>query len=718
MATTPLIRTPQADGGTFYTFSSSAKDLSRTLNNDELKLVFSKFVLLNLPDMDRLDPTTFSNFQNYMQFDTIDGAIWSGGLKGDPNVNFTESLQNYALNLEELIISDATYDNTTNLTVTERVFFKWLKETGAMRFREATLLEKASSVTDKRFVEEDEVTSGTRQYRRVVRYIGEIDIVNNVDKAGEAYTELYINVPTEVGRTPTILFDSVSDNNYQPSLKIQGTSEYIMGRNSATVHPQGLDIFAYYDYDQPLQGAGPAGYTLPYATASITDPALPISGGNWMDEATPPNTVDAYFTEPTTFTSVLNANIRKIAADYNNPPNFIAAAYVRSELDGISVDFNPNDYQQIVQDATISTIPQFNGTDLAESFEFNAVAVYYDMVDLSDSSKTKTNLYGILILDNITPTTDGGYIQRYPKYKPNLTTGQNGNSYGFKINLRFDASPGTAGIDTIVNDYNTFSMGLFSDASAQLQASAQIFQRQQLEIADMELRLAAVENTLNSVSTSAFLQSQINNLQTQVDNASLAFASSTTLLDLIAKNSDEIQALANGEVATTLQYNTEVVRQGTGITVNTNTPNQIQISNNVQAYNLMVPVDAGNVPITTTAPLNLNVVSPRVFVDLGTYTNMLRLDTINTANGDLAIYIDDTDVQWRTGQTVRLTFNNVPLMGSRDIKIYTDSPSRLNTGSFGKLAATIPNAKLSNIPIIDLICTEQGVLSFVYDCVK
>ena len=705
MATTPLIRTPQADGGTFYTFSSSAKDLSRTLNNDELKLVFSKFVLLNLPDMDRLDPTTFSQFQNYMQFDTIDGAIWNGGLKGDPNINFTESLQNYALNLEELIISDATYDNTTNLTVTERVFFKWLKETGAMRFREATVLEKASSLTTPRFVEEDEVTAGTRQYRRVVRYIGEIDIVNNVDKAGEAYTELYINVPTEVGRTPTILFDSISDTNYQPSLKIQGTSEYIMGRNTATVHPQGLDIFAFYDYDQPLENpTGPAGYT---------DPAA-----NWMDESTPPTTIDAYFTEPTTFTSVLNANIRKYKADYNNPPGYEGSAYVRSELDGISVDFNPNDYQQIVQDATISNIPQFNGTDLAESFEFNSVLVYYDMVDLSDSSKTTTNLYGILILDNITPTTDGGFIQRYPKYKPNLVTGQNGNSYGFKINLRFDASPGTAGIDTIVNDYNTFSMGLFSDASAQLQASAQIFQRQQLEIADIELRLAAVENTLNSVSTSTFLQSQINNLQTQIDNASLAFASSTTLLDLIANNSDEIQKLANGEVATTLQYNTDVVRQGSGISVNTNTPNQIQISNNVQAYNLMVPFDSSNVAITQTAPLNLNVVAPSVFVDLGTYTNMLRLDTINTANGDLAIYIDDTDTQWRTGQTVRLTFNNIPLMGSRDIKIYTDSPSRLNTGSFGKLAATIPNDKLSNTPIIDLICTEQGVLTFVYDCIK
>tara|TARA_R110001592_G_scaffold102760_4_gene289886 strand:- start:8531 stop:10645 length:2115 start_codon:yes stop_codon:yes gene_type:complete len=704
MATTPLIKTPQADGGTFYTFSSAAKDLSRTLNNDELKLVFSKFVLLNLPDFDRLDPNTFSQFENYMQFDTIDGAIWSGGLKGDPNVNFTESLQNYALNLEELIISDVNYDNTTNLSVTERVFFKWLKETGAMRFREATALEQVSGLTTPRFVEEDEITTGTRQYRRVVKYIGEIDIVNNVDKAGEAYTELYINVPTEVGRTPTILFESISDNNYQPSLKIQGKDEFILGRNAATIHPQGLDILAWYDYDQALDGPGPAGYTDPNA--------------NWMNESTPPSTTDAYFTEPTTFTSVLNANIIKYPADYGNPSGYNGSAYVRSQLDGISVDFNPNDYQQIATDAAISTIPQFNGTDLAESFEFNAVLVYYDMVDLSNSANTTTNLYGLLLLDNVTPTTDGGFIQRYPKFKPNVVTGQNGNSYGFKINLRFDASPGTSGIDTIVNDYNTFSMGLFSDASAQLQSSAQIFQRQQVEIANLELRLAAVENTLNSVSTSAFLQSQINSLQTQVDNASLAFASSTTLLDLIAKNSDEIQALANGEVSETLQYNTSVVRQGTGITVNTNTPNQIHISNNVQEYNFMAPLDISDLPITPTNPLNLNVVDPSVFVELGTFTNMLRLDTINQAGGDLDIFIDDLSVQWRTGQTVRLTFNNVPLIGSRNIKIYTDSPSRLNNGSYGKLAATIPNTDLSTLPIIDLICTEQGVLNFVYDIVK
>ena len=101
----------------------------------------------------------------------------------------------------------------------------------------------------------------------------------------------------------------------------------------------------------------------------------------------------------------------------------------------LPIDFNPNDYQQIVSNPELTNIQQFNGSDLASTFEFNAVLVYYDMVDLSDSDNTTSNLYGILLLDNVTPTTDGGFIQIYPKYKPNKVTGKNVNSFGFKINL-------------------------------------------------------------------------------------------------------------------------------------------------------------------------------------------------------------------------------------------------------------------------------------------
>jgi hypothetical protein len=704
MATTPLIKTPQADGGTFYTFSSAARDLSKTLNNENLRLVFSKFVLINIPDFDRLDPTTFSNFQNYMQFDTIDGMIANGGLKGDPNVNWAESLQNYALNLEQSILSNPSYDNTEKKSVAERVFFKWLKETGAIRFRKATSLEKSNVNTDDLFVEEDEQLNGQIQYRKVVKYIGDIDIVNNVDSGGEAYTELYINVPTEAGSTPTVLFDAVTDNNYQPGLKITGNSEFIEGRNVNTIHPQGLDIFAFYDYDQPLLGGGPGGYTDPTA--------------NWMGETTPPTSVDSYFTEPTTFKDSLNDDIRKYPADYNSPSGFTGVAYKRSRLDGISVDFNPNNYQQIVQNPAVSTIQQFNGTDLASTFEFNSVLVYYDLVDTSNPGNTTSNLYGLLMLDNVTPTTDGGFIQRYPKFKPNKITGQNGNSYGFKINLRFDASPGTSGVSTIINDYNTFSMGLFVDASTQLQESVKIFQRQQNLVRELEQKIQDLENKSSILNTVNSLQLQINSVQEQLENASLSMSSSTTLLDLISKNSDEIQSLANGNVSISLQYNADVLRSGPGIALNKNTPNQVRLDMITQQYELMIPFDENGDEISFANPVELSAITPQVFTYLLPFTNMLRIDTINTANGDLSIYIDDSSTQWKKGQTMRLVFNNDLLIGSYNIKIFTDSLNRLNQGVYGINIATIPNIKISSTPIIELICTEQGVISFVYDIIK
>ena len=97
---------------------------------------------------------------------------------------------------------------------------------------------------------------------------------------------------------------------------------------------------------------------------------------------------------------------------------------------------------------------------------------------------------------------------------------------------------------------------------------------------------------------------------------------------------------------------------------------------------------------------------------------MLRISTINTAGGDLLIYIDDSDIQWKTGQTIRLTFNNNLSISSKNIRIYTDSLNRLNQGVYGVTIGVISNNEISTRPIIELICTEQGVLSFVYDIIK
>lgn len=580
MSTTPLIKTPQENGGTFYTFSSAARDLTKGFANDNYRIVFSKFVCLNLPDIQPLHPNTNANnasnggasgygdttftYTNYMQLNTILGAQ-NKSLDESTNMNMNdmnkalaEHIQNYILNLEELILSDSNYDNSTNETVTERLFFKWLMETGSIRFNHApdselsrksnrSVLEQNSYFIESTNVPEilDDYNNGINdinKYNRVVKYIGDIDIVNNVDVAGEAYTELYMNVPTEVGCTPTVLFKSKTDNNYGPKAfnnvgdgkfgRSGSNSEYIVGRDSETEHPQGLSIMAFYDDDDNNK------YTLGYRDAdkkgvveTDTDSDnKKIFKVTYLDETNDPN-------------DWINENV---TVEYCGGTEQGGAYYgvTRSKLDGIGIDFDESDYFKITNNPNISTIAEFNGTADSESFEFNAILIYYDLIDKSNSSNNARNLYGILLLDNVKNNGElCGYIQRYPKFKPNKVTGQNGNSFGFKLNLRFDVAPGNAGIDTIINDYNTFSMQLFSDAMGQLQQSTKTFKTQEKKINDITERLTRVENLLGSITNVQVLQQQIDELYKMFTNASVALNSADAITNMISNLSDDINEI-------------------------------------------------------------------------------------------------------------------------------------------------------------------------------
>ena len=148
MAKTPFIRPLQVQGGTFYTFSSSAEDLGYTFNNSTNKFTFSKFALLNIPNFDN----SSSSETNYVRLNGPDGAFldWANNtqqiITGNSNIDFSQSFQSYCLNLESTITSDGNYDPDKKQNVSERVFFKWLKELGAIRFRPANSNEVASTL--------------------------------------------------------------------------------------------------------------------------------------------------------------------------------------------------------------------------------------------------------------------------------------------------------------------------------------------------------------------------------------------------------------------------------------------------------------------------------------------------------------------------------------------------------------------------------------------
>jgi len=689
----PLIRTLQVQGGTFYGFTSAARDLSKTLNNDQIKFEFSKFALLNIPNIEK--PL---QKQNYIQFRNIDGAIFNG-LSGDDNINLAESFQNYALNIESLLLSDNDYDSSLKRTVSERVFFKWLKEIGAIRFKEANNTEKNPVLTDKRFVEESTLTSGQRRYTRVVEYVGNIDVTNNVQKGGQTYTEVYINVPIRVGNTPVVLFDAYDDQNYQPDMIITGgNSEFINGRNSSTIHPDGISVNAFYDYD---------------AAITYTDVDANWHGGTQ---------VDAYYTEPVQFDNSTVVEITKTQSDYLGAVQpFTDINYLRSSLDGISIDFNGSNYTGIIGDPTIGTIQEFNSTVKAQNFEFNCVLVYYDVYDVSNPDSRETNLYGVIFLDNVTPSLEGGYIQRLRKYKANDVTGLNGNAWSLILNVKFDTSVDNAAIETIINEYSTFSMDLFIDASTQLQEAAATLVNTQAKFLDVVNRVNELEGLVFTSENVSEIKYRLEQVEAQLQNSNLALSDSTALLDLISKNNDNINAIINGSIPVNLQYNTDVLRAGSGVIIDKSIPNKIKISNKNQAYNLnyIYVEDTYTTIINSSNPLNLNQSDIKTYMLLDEFTNMIRINTINLALSNIKIYIDDQSSKFKEGQVIRYVWDTDINIGNKNIIFFTDKLNRFGNGILNKSIGTIASTQLlSSRPIIEITCLDEVAYTFAIDILR
>ena len=688
---TPLIRTPQVSGGVFYAFASASKDLSKTFNNDQLKFQFSKYALLNIPNIE-----VPLHKENFIQFRTIDGAIYNG-LNADNNVNIAESFQNYALNIEALLMADNDYDSSLKRSVAERTFFKWLKEIGAIRFRNATATEQSATAGTK-FVEETSASSGTRRYDRVVEYIGNIDVTNNVDRGGQAYTEIYFNVPTRVGNTPVVLFDTITDSNYLPSMIISpGNNEYIYGRNSSTIQPDGLSVYAFYDEDVAI---------------TYTD-----TNAKWWLFSSP----DSYYTEPTIFTDSTSVEITKYPGDYPGlQQSFTPITYQRSRLDGISIDWTDDDYYDIAVDPAISTIQEYNSSYKAKNFSFNAILVYYDLYNVSNPDDRATNLYGVIFIDNVTDTPTTSYIQRFEKFKPNLITGLNGNSYGLKLNLNFDTSIDNSSIETIINDYSQFSMDLFIDTSVQLQEATRVLLQSQNSLIDVNNRVNLLETMIFSQEDVTEVKNRMTAVETQVNNAQLAFSSPTSIIDLIANTNDTITQIVNGTIPISLQYNVDVLRPGPGIQLDKSTPNIVRVNNTVQQYNMNgIYTDINfTTPITSTSPLDLNQNVIRAYMKLETFTNMIRFNTTNTALADVKLYIDDSAINFVDGQTVRFSFDTSLNINGKNIIIYTDKLDKFGQGPLGYAIGTIPAIDLSTKPIFELICIDGINYTFAIDILK
>lgn len=692
---TPLINPLRVQGGTFYSFSSAVTDIQKTFTDDDARFVFSKFVLLNLPNVETPNGSNYENFVVWEGIGSVEGGNTSSvpysSYSPDDNINLGQSFQNYVLNFEEMILQGKNtlgraYNPSQLYTTSERIFWKWLTQINALRFRNSSAAEANIS---NRYSELDE----DQYYKKVVKYVGDIDVVNNVSRGGHAYSEVYINVPTQHGNTPVILWKTYDDLNYGPGRTWTNTDEFIIGRDSASTHPSGLDLRAFYDEED----------TNSYKTQS-------------------------------TFGNVNNIEVDSTASGGGSPkPTRL------SRMDGAIIDFDPINYTPIANDPNISRISEFNATDAATDFSFNAVLVYYDSYLGSQPDNSATNLYGILFLDDYVNFASTSELKRFDKFKPNKITKLNGNGYSFKLDIKFDTSVANAGVETLINDYNTFSMDLFIDASTRMQEAGDMFLETELDIIDIKQRVDNLESFLFSQAQLDEISRRLSTLETNLNNAKLSFSNSTTLLDLINKNADNINQILSGNLSLSLTYNTNILRQGDGMYLDRSVPNQLTLSNKVQEYNSFSvcsnSVDVNNNPFgsllsTVDNGINVGSTANNNILSLGAYTNYFRNLTdshsnidINTGieifQDDMYINIDDFNYKWKNGQTFRIVFSNPVDLNGFSIFLRTDSTNRFGNGTFGIYIGAISSTFIqSNKPIIEIICTDENLYKFNIDIIR
>jgi hypothetical protein len=635
---TPLIRRPQTQGSTVYAFASAAKDLTRTHNNPDLKFEFSRFALLNLPE------DTSVNGYNSMNFgllETISGPNYSAT---DSNIDFPTTLQNYALNLEQHILQDDDFDPDLFESDAEKIFFKWLDSIDAIRFKPSDNSESAIGLS--RFTENfDSITSGAA-YDRVVKYIGTIDATNDVMYKGNAYQEIYINVPTSHGSTPTILFKSSGDLAYNTTATEYNVAAepQILGRGNST-HPDPL-----------------------ISLDTICDSTVGVG-------------------------------------KYNINPN-------TSPIYGI--DWTPGSYSSIINDSTLQSISDFNqrGTD----FKFNAILVYYDVFSQSTPSNRATNLYGVIILDSFTD----GVIPTQQKYKPNSVSGLNGNAYSYKLNMRYNSSLDNVGSDVTVNDFTTFSMDIFMGSVSALDNATKTLLSANDRITEALSKYDALESFILSQDQISSFSTELQDLQEQFVAANINFSNNTAILDLIAETNSRINQMIDGTIPTSVQYNTDVVKNGKGIVVD-RIGGKIYVNNNVNGYSMIQPYNYDiNTLVKTTQITDStqydpnNATSTGIWAKLDSFENMVRVSVnSNPAVNEVYIYIDDTAATWKKGQALKLVFNNnIDLNGNAMV---------LDLNMTANII--IPAASfISTKPYIEIICVNPNATSinqkFKYDILR
>ncbi len=422
---TPFIKRMRANGGTIYTFNSATEDIGLNINERNNIVKISHFALLNIPGI----AESSTGQSNTFNVRNITGA-WEYEQNTlsvkDGRVLIAESFQNYALNLEANLLNQSTYNPEITTSVAERVFWKWLKETGSVRWADP-------STAGNNILYWSEEADSTN-YGSVIKYVGQVSAGNvRVDNFG-TYNETYILVPTSHGQT-RVYFKQVEDDNYRHGMIIRNGDdgdERILGRETYTrPHPDGLNYYSYCDFVDSSTSVGTYAMLYDNSTGSY------VPGWWYSLEGLVPLGDNTYFTDTSAY---LTNGIYNTGLKYDGTNDII---FKRSKVDCLSLEFNIDNLKTIYGDSTLTYDTLATTHSINDTFNFNAVLIYYTVYNSTMDQALATNLLGVMFLDAPSGNTSEIGTGLQGIQLPSLEKIQSGDtgfgtSYSLRLNIKTD----------------------------------------------------------------------------------------------------------------------------------------------------------------------------------------------------------------------------------------------------------------------------------------
>jgi hypothetical protein len=140
---TPLYKFLKPNGTSFYAFPGAAEDISAAYQNQNYKMYFSKYILLNFPKQNLVPGSGVNAEKVTWDFD----STFQKSNQSTPATSYkdqlVESLRNYVANFEVTLKesrmnnTEYYYDNNVLDTPTEKIFWKWCKSLNLIDFEPA-----------------------------------------------------------------------------------------------------------------------------------------------------------------------------------------------------------------------------------------------------------------------------------------------------------------------------------------------------------------------------------------------------------------------------------------------------------------------------------------------------------------------------------------------------------------------------------------------------